>query len=148
VGNELIIWKNINIGIAMELEDGLIVPVVKDVDRKSIYEIQKGLEDLYERVRKNRILPDDIQGGTFTITNLGSLDVDVFTPIINQPENAILGVGRIVDRPGFSEEGSIIKRKKMPLSLTCDHRAIDGARGARFLKMVKEYIEAPYLLIE
>ncbi len=146
-GDQLIIWKSIHVGVAMEIDDGLIVPVVRDANRKTILEIHKELTDLYQRARSHRLLPDEIQGGTFTLSNLGFLDIDAFTPIINPPENAILGVGQIVEKP-VTLDGQVVSRDRMTLSLTCDHRVIDGAHGARFLKRVKAYIEDPFQMIQ
>jgi pyruvate/2-oxoglutarate dehydrogenase complex dihydrolipoamide acyltransferase (E2) component len=146
-GDQLIIWKNIHVGVAMEIDDGLIVPVLRDANQKMIHEIHRELNDLYQRARSHRVLPDEIQGGTFTLSNLGFLDIDAFTPIINQPENAILGVGRIVEKPVILD-GQVVSRPTMILSFTCDHRVIDGAHGARFLKRVKELIQDPFQLIQ
>lgn len=146
-GDHLIIWKSIHVGVAMEIDDGLIVPVVRDANTKTILEIHSELTDLYQRARSHRILPDEIQGGTFTLSNLGFLDIDAFTPIVNQPENAILGVGRIVEKPAILD-GQVVPRPMMMLSLTCDHRVIDGAHGARFLKRIREYIEDPLQMIQ
>lgn len=146
-GDHLIIWKSVHVGVAMEVDDGLIVPVLRDANKKMLLEIHRELADLYQRARSHRILPDEIQGGTFTLSNLGFLDIDAFTPIINQPENAILGVGRIVEKPVFID-GQVVPRFMMMLSLTCDHRVIDGAHGARFLKRVREYIEDPFQMIQ
>jgi pyruvate dehydrogenase complex dihydrolipoamide acetyltransferase long form len=146
-GDQLIIWKSIHVGVAMEIDDGLIVPVLRDANQKMILEIHRELNDLYQRARSHRVLPDEIQGGTFTLSNLGFLDIDAFTPIINQPENAILGVGRIVEKPVILD-GQVVSRPTMMLSFTCDHRVIDGAHGARFLKRVKELIQDPFQLIQ
>lgn len=148
---KLIQLEHINIGVAMELEEGLIVPVVRHAHTLSILEIEKTLQDLFERARSRKILPDEIRGGTFTITNLGHLGVDVFTPILNRPESAILGVGRIVEAPVVSRQGGEPKlefRHRMMLSLTVDHRILDGAPAARFLGELARIIENPILLVE
>ena len=126
-------------------ERGLLVPVVRNADQKSLHQIGSDLRELVDRARKSRSVPDDF-GGTFTITSLGPMDVDGFTPIINTPEAAILGVGRIADK-AVVYKGQLAARKMMVLSLAFDHRITDGAPAARFLKYVKELIEEPYLLL-
>ncbi len=144
--NEIKVWKQIHIGVAMESEDALLVPVIRNPDLKSLSEINQELNELTIKTRENKLLPDDLANGTFTISNLGFADVDFFTPILRPPESAILGVGRIVRKPGI-KNGHIIPEAMISLSLTFDHRIIDGAPGARFLKTVKEMIEAPVLMI-
>lgn len=149
--DKLIQLQEINIGVAMELEEGLIVPVVRHADTLSILAIEKRLQDLFQRARSKKLLPDEIRGGTFTITNLGHLGVDAFTPILNRPESAILGVGRIVEAPVVSRHGGKARlglRHRMMLSLTVDHRILDGAPAARFLGELARIIEDPILLVE
>jgi len=145
-GDEIKIWQQIHIGVAMESEDALVVPVIRNPDLKSLNEINQELNELIIKTRENKLLPDDLANGTFTISNLGFADVDFFTPILRPPESAILGVGRIVRKPGI-KNGHVIPEAMIGLSLTFDHRIIDGAPGARFLKTVKEMIEAPVLMI-
>jgi pyruvate dehydrogenase E2 component (dihydrolipoamide acetyltransferase) len=135
----------LNIGVAVDTERGLLVPVVRDAASKSLLEIQQALRGLAERALAGRSLPDDLVGGTFTITNLGMFEIDAFTPIINPPESAILGVGRIVNKP-IGIDGQIVLRDMMALSLSFDHRLIDGAPAARFLQRVKQLIERPFML--
>ena len=139
----------IHIGMAVALEEGLIVPVIRDSDSKSIYSIAAESTELAEKARQGALNPDDLTGGTFTVTSLGMFDVDVFTPIINAPQAAILGIGRIVDRPVFlSEIGTQIERRSFAtLSLTIDHRILDGAHGSQFLLTVRKFLEHPYRLI-
>lgn len=147
----IILWEDINIGVAMEVEEGLIVPVVTKADKMTISEIEQALRTLYEKARNRKLTPDEISGGTFTITNLGHLGVDVFTPILNRPESAILGVGRIKEEPVILRDGGEPKmgfRHTIVLSLTVDHRIIDGAPAARFLKGLAALIEDPMLLLE
>jgi len=139
-------WPQVNIGLAVDSERGLLVPVVRDADRKSVWEIAQEVKKLVARTRDGTITPDELHGGTFTVTNLGMYGVDGFTPIINLPECAILGVGRIVAKP-VVWDGQICIRQGMILSLTFDHRIVDGAAAARFLQRVAQFIEAPYLLI-
>ena len=144
--DEIKVWQQIHIGVAMESEDALLVPVIRNPDIKSINEINQELNDLIIKTRDNRLLPDDLANGTFTISNLGFADIDYFTPILRPPESALLGVGRIIEKP-VVKDGAIIPEVKIALSLTFDHRIIDGAPGSRFLKTVKEIIEDPILMI-
>jgi pyruvate dehydrogenase E2 component (dihydrolipoamide acetyltransferase) len=136
---------DIHIGLAVDTERGLLVPVLHDADRKSFFEIQDELGSLTQRALEGRSLPDDLTGGTFTITNLGVYEIDAFTPVINPPECAILGVGRIVPRP-VGLNGQIVLRDMMALSLSFDHRLVDGAPAARFLQRVKTLIERCFLI--
>lgn len=136
---------SIHVGVAIETERGLLVPVLRDADRLSLPEIQHGLRDLATRAVAGRSLPDELTGGTFTLTNLGMFGIDAFTPIINPPEAAILGVGRIVARPA-GVEGKVVLRERVALSLSFDHRLVDGAPAARFLARIRELVETPSLL--
>lgn len=136
----------INIGVAVALEDGLVVPVIRNVDRQGLSAISAQVKEFAEKARKNQLTPGELQGGTFTVTNLGNFGVDGFTPIINPPECAILGVGRILKKPVVHED-EIVPRSMLTLSLTFDHRVVDGAPAAQFLQTVAGYIEAPYLLL-
>jgi pyruvate dehydrogenase E2 component (dihydrolipoamide acetyltransferase) len=137
---------HVNVGTAVDTDRGLLVPVVRDVDRKSLRQFGEELRQLAERARAGRALPDDLSGGTFTITNLGAYDVDAFTPVINLPEAAILGVGRIAPKVVAREDQMVI-RQMVTLSLVFDHRLVDGAPAARFLQYVKQVIEEPYLWV-
>ncbi len=138
--------SQINVGVAVDTERGLLVPVIRDADRKGIAEIAKAFRELVGRARVGKSTPDDLTGGTFTITNLGMFDIDAFTPIINLPECAILGVGRIQER-AVVRAGQICVRQVMVLSLTFDHRVVDGAPAARFLQRIKQLVETPALLL-
>jgi pyruvate dehydrogenase E2 component (dihydrolipoamide acetyltransferase) len=138
--------SSINIGVAVDAERGLLVPVVRDADKKGIASLAVGLRELVSRARDGKSMPDDLSGGTFTLTNLGMYDIDAFTPIINLPECAILGVGRIRERPVVCD-GEVCVRPMMVLSLSFDHRLVDGAPAARFLQRIKELIEQPFLLL-
>ena len=146
VEGQIKLLPQVNIGLAVDTERGLLVPVIRNADTLSLLGIIRDLRALIERAMNGKSLPDDLSGGTFTITNLGMYDVDGFTPIVNQPESAILGVGRIVAKPAVYE-GQIVPRQMMTLSLSFDHRSIDGAPAARFLQRVKQLIENPYLMI-
>ena len=138
--------SEINVGMAVDTERGLIVPVLHNANQKGIKQLAIEFRELVARVREGKAGPDDLTGGTFTITNLGMYGVDGFSPIINLPECAILGVGRIRPEPAVVD-GEIAIRQRMWLSLTFDHRLVDGAPAARFLQGITRYIEAPYLLL-
>lgn len=144
-GNRIIHRRRVNIGMATALPNGnLIVPVIKDVDQKNLLGVTKSVNDLANRARNNKLDPDDIQGGTFTITNFGSFDSLTGTPIINQPQVAILGVGAIRKKPVVIEtpQGDVIGiRSMMILSLAYDHRVVDGALGGIYLRRLKEVLE-------
>ena len=138
------VLQNIDIGVAVALPDGLVVPVVRNANKKDLYEVGKEIRDLAKRARRNKLEPDEMTGGSFTITNIGAYgSVDWFTPIINQPESAILGIGRTVERP-VVVDGQITIRPVMGLSLAFDHRVIDGAPAAEFLGILIGLIENPY----
>lgn len=145
-GNEIITRNYVNMGVAVALPDGLLVPVVKYVNVKSLMEISTEIKELAERARSHELTPDDLNGGTFTISNIGMYGIDEFTPIVNQPEVAILGVNAIKEDVKIVN-GRITIRPMMNLSLTADHRVVDGAVAAEFLARLKEYIEKPGLLL-
>ncbi|MBK8099772.1 MAG: 2-oxo acid dehydrogenase subunit E2 [Planctomycetes bacterium] len=144
--NELVIKKYFNFGIATDTDNGLIVPVVKDVDRKSVRDLAKDIQDLAARTRDGKVSVDDLTGGTFTITNAGNIGGLFATPVINFPEVAILGVHAIKDTPVI-KNGAIVAGKKMYLSVSIDHRIVDGATGARWMNVVKEHLEQPWRLL-
>jgi 2-oxoglutarate dehydrogenase E2 component (dihydrolipoamide succinyltransferase) len=145
-GDTIILRKSINLGIAVALPSGnLIVPVIKNADQLSLLGIIKSLNKLADEARKNKLKPDDIQGGTFTISNFGTFRNVMGTPIINQPQVAVLGIGTVEKKPAVIETptGDVIAiRHKMFLSLTYDHRIIDGAYGGAFLRKLADYLEA------
>jgi pyruvate dehydrogenase E2 component (dihydrolipoamide acetyltransferase) len=141
-GQGVRIRKEVNLAFAIDLGEGLVATVIKDADKKSLGELAKAARDLAERARSGRLTPDDMADGTFTVTNLGVLGVEYFTPIINPPQAGILGVGKIMDKPVVLG-GGIHIRSMMTLSLVFDHRLIDGAPAAKFLAKVKELLERP-----
>jgi pyruvate dehydrogenase E2 component (dihydrolipoamide acetyltransferase) len=141
-GDHLIIPDEPHIGIAVDTEEGLVVPVIRGAAALGLGEIVARARDLARRARERRIRPDEMQGGTFTITNLGAFGVETFTPIINPPECAVLGMGRIVREPVMIED-RVVGRERMGLSLTFDHRIVDGAPAARFLQALAVAIENP-----
>jgi pyruvate dehydrogenase E2 component (dihydrolipoamide acetyltransferase) len=136
----------VNVGIAVDTERGLLVPVIRDAGKKGLHAFAAEFRAMVERARSGKSLPDDLTGGTFTITNLGMYDIDAFTPIINLPEAAILGVGRILLKP-VVRDGQVVARQMWTLSLTFDHRLVDGAPAARFLQRIKQLVENPFLLL-
>ena len=144
IDNEIKLWENINVGVAVALEEGLIVPVIKDADKKSLVEISQTVRTLKVKAREGKLVPDDTTGGTFTITNLGALGggYRFETVIINQPESAILGTGGITDRV-VVRDGQIVIRPIMTYYLTYDHRVINGAVAAKFMANVTRLLENP-----
>jgi pyruvate dehydrogenase E2 component (dihydrolipoamide acetyltransferase) len=138
--------SRINLGMAVDTERGLLVPVIHDANKKGLRAFGAEFREKVDRARSARALPDDLSGGTFTITNLGMYDIDAFTPVINLPEAAILGVGRINPKP-VVHLGEVAVRQMWALSLVFDHRLVDGAPAARFLQRIKHLIETPYLML-
>lgn len=145
-GNEIRIFPDVNIGVAVAVEGGLIVPVVHNADRKSLAEISTRLKVLVEKGRSGNLSPAELSGGTFTITNLGSYGVDMFNPIITPGQSAILGVCRIAEKP-VVVDGQVAIRSMMNLCLSFDHRVLDGAPAAEFLQTLKRLLESPYQLL-
>ncbi len=148
IENEIKVWEDINIGVAVALgKDGLLVPVVKQADKKSLIEISEEVKSLVEKARGGKILPDEVTGGTFTLTSIGAVGVSYYqTPVINQPESAILGTGPIRDEP-VVKNGQIVIAPMMPYSLTIDHRVINGFGAEQFLASLKELVETPGMLL-
>ncbi|MGQ9568145.1 MAG: 2-oxo acid dehydrogenase subunit E2 [Anaerolineae bacterium] len=144
---EVELLDRVNIGLAVDTERGLLVPVIHDADRLSIPQIAARSAALIEAARSGRSRPDDLTGGTFTITNLGMLGVEGFTPVIHLPECCILGVGRIVRKPVALEDDQVAVRPMLTLSLAFDHRVLDGAPAARFLGRIAELVENPLRLL-
>jgi pyruvate dehydrogenase E2 component (dihydrolipoamide acetyltransferase) len=141
---EVIYKKYYHIGVAVDTERGLLVPVIRDVDQKTILELSLELQQAAERARNKKLTLEDMQGGTFSISNLGGIGGSYFTPIVNAPEVAILGVARGQMEPVYLN-GQFEPRLMLPLALSYDHRLIDGADGARFLKTLVEHLEQPFL---
>ncbi|MDQ2906229.1 MAG: dihydrolipoamide acetyltransferase family protein [Ktedonobacteraceae bacterium] len=134
--------KRVHVGIAVALEEGLIVPVLRDADRRGVLDIARASRKLAEAARTGKLRPEDFSGGTFTISNLGMFDVDSFTAVINPPESAILAIGSITPTPAVVD-GQVVVRDRMKVTLSSDHRAIDGATAARFLQLLKRMLEEP-----
>ncbi len=145
-GDVIRLHDAVNVGLAIEAGGDLVVANVKQADRKSLVEIASDLRGVVERARANQLALDDITGGTFTISNLGLYGIDAFTPVLNPPESAILGVGALREK-AVARDGEVVAQLSVTLSLTFDHRIIDGAPAARFLARIRELIEQPYLLL-
>jgi pyruvate dehydrogenase E2 component (dihydrolipoamide acetyltransferase) len=142
----IVLEPEVNIGVAVSQEAGLIVPVVRNADRLSLKELAVAMHEQVVKTREGRLSVEDVEGGTFTVTSLDHTVVDVFTPIINPPQAAILGVGRVREVAAF-EGPEVVKRQVTTLSLTFDHRVLDGAPAARFTERVAELLQRPYLLM-
>jgi pyruvate dehydrogenase E2 component (dihydrolipoamide acetyltransferase) len=143
---EIVYKKYIHIGIAVDSPQGLLVPVLRDADRKTLAELARDVVQLADAARAGKLTVDQMRGGSFTITNIGSIGGTAFTPIINWPEIAILGTGRIQERPAL-KDGVLVVRKKLTVALTFDHRVADGAQAARFVNDIVQYLENPLLLL-
>jgi pyruvate dehydrogenase E2 component (dihydrolipoamide acetyltransferase) len=139
-------WNEVHIGMAVAVQDGLITPVIRYADEKTLRQIAVEARDLAGRARERRLRPEEYTGATFSISNLGMLDIDEFTAVINPPEAGILAVGRIAEKP-VAHEGGMAVRRRMRVTMSCDHRVIDGATGAEFLKTLKAMLENPLALV-
>lgn len=139
-GDEIKVWKRINICLAVETPSGLVAPVIKDADQKSLLDLTRTAGELALRARDNRLTVEDLKGGTFTLTSLGMFDVTQFQPIINPPQAAILAVASILPRPAV-DQGSIVIKPIVTLSLSFDHRIVDGAPAARFLGRLRDMLQ-------
>jgi pyruvate dehydrogenase E2 component (dihydrolipoamide acetyltransferase) len=139
-------WNEVHVSMAVAIEEGLITPVIRYTDQKTLREIAAEARDLAGRARERRLRPEEYTGATFSVSNLGMLDIDEFTAVINPPEAGILAVGRITETP-VAHNGAIAVRRRMRLTMSCDHRVIDGATGAQFLKTLKGMLENPLALV-
>jgi pyruvate dehydrogenase E2 component (dihydrolipoamide acetyltransferase) len=139
-------WTEVNVSMAVAIEDGLITPVIRHTDLKSLREIAAEARDLAGRARERKLKPEEYTGGTFSVSNLGMLDIHEFTAVINPPETGIIAVGRMVEQP-VVHEGAVTIRRRMRLTMSCDHRVIDGATGARFLQTLKGMLENPLAMV-
>jgi pyruvate dehydrogenase E2 component (dihydrolipoamide acetyltransferase) len=143
---KIILNNNVHIGVAVGIEDGLVVPVIKNADRESLHSINSKVRDYAVRAKSKKLRPDEIEGSTFTISNLGMFGITEFTSIINQPNSAILSVGAIVNKPVVVND-KIVVSNTMKLTLACDHRSVDGVTGSLFLQTLKGYIENPVTIL-
>ena len=139
-------WNEVHIGMAVAVEDGLITPVIRNADLKSLAGIGAEAKELAERARNRRLQPSEYTGATFSVSNLGMFDIDQFTAVINPPEAGIIAVGSIVQKP-VVVEGQLTARRRMRITMSCDHRVIDGATGAAFLKTLKQMLENPLAML-
>ena len=135
-----------HIGVAVAVEDGLITPVIRDADRKSIVDIAQEVRELAGRARERKLKPDEYTGSTFSVSNLGMFGIDQFTAIINPPEAGILAIGAIEKKPVVIK-GEVQLRSRLRVTMSCDHRVIDGAIGARFLQTLRRMLENPLMLV-
>ena len=142
VEDRILVKRDIHIGVAVALDQSLVVPVIRSADRKNVGEISREIDELAARARDGQLTPDELKGSTFTVTNSGAFGSLLFTPIINQPEVAILGMGKVADTP-VVRDGAIVVRKVMYLCLSYDHRVVDGAPAVQFLQAVKRRLEEP-----
>jgi pyruvate dehydrogenase E2 component (dihydrolipoamide acetyltransferase) len=139
-------WNDVHVSMAVAVEDGLITPVIRHADRKSLREIGAESKDLAGRARERRLMPEEYTGGTFSVSNLGMFEIEQFTAVINPPEAGILAIGGIVAKP-VAEGERVVVRRRMRITMSCDHRVIDGATGAAFLGTLKQMLENPLALV-
>jgi pyruvate dehydrogenase E2 component (dihydrolipoamide acetyltransferase) len=142
----IIINHHVNIGVAVAVEDGLVVPVLRFTDQMSLTQIGSSVKDLAGRSKSKKLQPNEMEGSTFTVSNLGMFGITEFTSIINQPNSAILSVGAIVEKP-VVRNGQIVVGNTMKVTLACDHRTVDGATGAQFLQTLRQYLENPVTML-
>jgi pyruvate dehydrogenase E2 component (dihydrolipoamide acetyltransferase) len=146
LGDRIRYYKHVHIGVAIAVEDGLVVPVVRFADAKSLSQISQEVKAYGEKARSKKLQPTDFEGNTFTISNLGMFGIEEFTAIINPPDACILAVGTIVEKP-VVVEGEIRIGNRMKVTLSCDHRVVDGATGAQFLQTLKQFMEEPVTIL-
>src|SRR5438105_3935699 len=146
-GDAIVQYADVDLGIAVAIEDGLLTPVIRDAQDKSLREISALAKDLAHRARNKRMKPEEFQGGTFTISNLGGMGIDSFSAVINPPQGFILAVGKITKVPVIDDCDQLVVGHRMPITMSCDHRVIDGALGAEYLKELRHLLENPALLM-
>jgi pyruvate dehydrogenase E2 component (dihydrolipoyllysine-residue acetyltransferase) len=146
-GDAIIHYGDVNLAVAVAIEEGLVTPVIRGAQNKSLREISAAVKDLAQRARNKRMKPEEFQGGTLTVSNLGSYGIDYFSAIINPPQAIILSVGAIVRQPIVNEAGAIVPGHRMKIGMSCDHRVVDGAIGANYLKALRHLLENPSLLL-
>ena len=140
-------YADVDLGIAVAIEDGLLTPVIRAAQNKSLREISELVKDLAHRARNKRMKPEEFQGGTFTVSNLGGMGIDNFAAVINPPQGFILAVGKITKAPVVDDGDQIVVGHRMSITMSCDHRVVDGALGAEYLKEVRHLLENPALLL-
>ena len=146
-GDKIIQFGSVDISVAVAIEDGLMTPIVRNADRKNMIQISREVKELVKKAQSQRLKPEEYQGGGFSISNLGMYSIKSFYAIINPPQSCILSIGNTRETPMFDKNGNVIKKHVMNISLSCDHRVVDGATGAIFLNTLKEFIENPSLMI-
>jgi pyruvate dehydrogenase E2 component (dihydrolipoamide acetyltransferase) len=139
-------WNDVHLGMAVAVEDGLITPVIRNADQKSLREIGAEARRLAEQARARRLQPAEYTGSTFSVSNLGMFDIDDFTAVINPPEAGIVAIGSVTPKP-VAMDGAVVVRRRMRVTMSCDHRVIDGATGAAFLKTLKQMLENPLAMV-
>jgi pyruvate dehydrogenase E2 component (dihydrolipoamide acetyltransferase) len=139
-------WNEVHLGMAVAVEDGLITPVIRNTDRKSLLEISAESRELAGRARDRRLKPEEYTGSTFSVSNLGMFEIDQFTGVINPPEAGILAIGTMAAKP-VAVDGQVVVRRRLRMTMSCDHRVIDGATGAAFLKTLKQMLENPLAML-
>ncbi len=146
-GDAIVYYGDVNLAVAVAIEEGLVTPVIKGAQNKSLREISAAVKDLAHRARNKRMKPEEFQGGTLTVSNLGSYGIDYFSAIINPPQAIILSIGAIVKKPIVNEDDEIVPGYRMKIGMSCDHRVVDGAIGADYLKALRQLLENPSLLL-
>src|SRR5207248_11580558 len=146
LGDRIRMFNRVHLGVAVATDDGLIVPVVFDADRKSMREISAEVKELARLARERRLKPEEYTGSTFSVSNLGMFGIDQFTAIINPPEAGIVAIGAIEDKP-VAVSGEVKVAKRMRVTMSCDHRVIDGALGAKFLQTLRKLVESPLAML-
>jgi pyruvate dehydrogenase E2 component (dihydrolipoamide acetyltransferase) len=147
LGDHIRYFNRVHLGMAVATDDGLIVPVIFDADTKRLSEISAESKLLAKKARERKLKPEEYTGSTFSVSNLGMMQIDQFTAIINPPECGILAIGAIEDKPVAMPDGGFEVRKKLRVTMSCDHRVIDGAVGAKFLQTLRRMIENPLMLV-
>jgi len=146
-GDAFVQYADVDLGIAVAIEDGLLTPVIRGAQNKSLREISELVKDLAHRARNKRMKPEEFQGGTFTVSNLGGMGIDSFSAVINPPQGFILAIGKITKVPVVDDCDQIVVGHRMSITMSCDHRVIDGALGAEYLKELRHLLENPALLL-
>ncbi|MEH7108714.1 dihydrolipoamide acetyltransferase family protein, partial [Bacillus sp. JJ1764] len=146
IDDKIHLFKNVHLGMAVALEKGLVVPVIRNAESCSLIDLSRNIKIIAQKARQAQLSIEEMQGSTFTISNLGAYGVEHFTPVLNPPETGILGVGAVYDTPTYMGE-NLERRSILPLSLTFDHRVLDGAPAAEFLQTIKQYLEEPITML-
>jgi len=146
-GDAVIEYGSINLAVAVAIDDGLVTPVIRDAQKKSLREINAAVKDLATRARSKKLKPDEYQGGTLTVSNLGAYGIDSFSAIINPPQSIILSVGAVVKKPVVNARNEIVAGQRLNIGLSCDHRVVDGAIGAEYLSELRKLVENPALML-